>query len=145
MNRSVSKAKGFTLIELIVVIVILGIMAAIAGPKFVDLQSDARASVMQGVEGSVRSASTLIFSKSLIAGIESDATGTVNAPAATAVVYGYPADTAITSLIDLTGASDVTVAGAVFTHSGRANCTVTYAEPTGVGLSPTITLDGSGC
>ena len=62
------QSSGFTLIELIVVIVILGIMAAIAGPKFVDLQTEARVSVMEGVEGAVRSTATLVYSKSLIEG-----------------------------------------------------------------------------
>ena len=41
------KQEGFTLIELIVVIVILGILAVTAAPKFIDLQGDARASALQ--------------------------------------------------------------------------------------------------
>ena len=47
--------KGFTLIELVVVIVILGILSAIAIPKFMDLQRDARISAVQGLVGAVKS------------------------------------------------------------------------------------------
>jgi len=89
------KRRGFTLIELIVVIVILGIMAAVAVPKFVDLQSDARVSVMEGLEGAIRGSSTLVYSKSLIDGTESVASSSVDLDASTSVdtVFGYPAGT----------------------------------------------------
>jgi len=45
------KKNGFTLIELIIVIVILGILATVAAPRFIDLSSDARKSMLVGVEG----------------------------------------------------------------------------------------------
>ncbi len=46
-------AKGFTLIELVVVIVILGILAVTAAPRFLNIQGDARAAVIEGVRGAV--------------------------------------------------------------------------------------------
>jgi MSHA pilin protein MshA len=62
--------KGFTLIELIVVIVILGILAAVAAPKFMDLQSDARKASLQGMAASVKSAANMVKSKAMIQNID---------------------------------------------------------------------------
>jgi MSHA pilin protein MshA len=54
-----NKNRGFTLIELIIVIVILGILAAYAVPKYMAIDRDARVAVVRGLEGSLRAATDM--------------------------------------------------------------------------------------
>jgi prepilin-type N-terminal cleavage/methylation domain-containing protein len=58
--------KGFTLIELIVIIVIIGILAAVAIPKYLDLVQEASDGTARGVLGSLRSANALRFGKNIL-------------------------------------------------------------------------------
>jgi len=58
--------KGFTLIELIVIIVILGILAAVAIPKYQDLTNEASSAAAEGVLGAARGAATINFAKNLV-------------------------------------------------------------------------------
>ncbi len=83
--------KGFTLIELVVVIVILGILAAVAAPKFTNMQVEARVAAMKGLHGSVQAATSLVHSKALVAN-QIGTTGIVTMEGGQQVhlAYGYP-------------------------------------------------------
>jgi MSHA pilin protein MshA len=143
-----SKSGGFTLIELVVVITILGILAAFAVPKFIALDSQARIATVNGLAGSVKSAAALARGMSMATG----ATASVVMEGSTVtLVNNYP-DSSATGipLAVNTSATDFTyTAGAAAGTWAKVGapgvCTVTYTPPTVAGSPPTVAVTTTGC
>ena len=74
LPKTISHNNGFTLVELVMVIVILGILAAIAIPKFSDLSTEAKISTLNGIAGSMRSTIAIVKAKAYAEGLSPQAT-----------------------------------------------------------------------
>lgn len=84
------KQSGFTLIELIIVIVILGILAVTAAPKFIDLQGDAVASVVESRAAALQGEIKLVHAKALVQGLTSGTQTITTDFGQTRIREGYP-------------------------------------------------------
>ncbi|MBU1436222.1 MAG: type II secretion system GspH family protein [Gammaproteobacteria bacterium] len=155
------RSQGFTLVELVIVIVILGILAVTAAPKFFNFATDARVSTLNGVKGSLTSAGAMVFGKAVLVSKQALPTATLTSPAID-IVYGYPAATvtAVQAAVDLeTTEWDIALETGplvsirpkdkAYVAAGAANfattaCQLTYGPAT-LTAKPVITVSTGGC
>lgn len=137
-----TKQSGFTLIELITVIVILGILSAVALPRFSNLESQARIATLDGLRGALLSAAALAHAQWLAEG-SSGATVTMDGVNVAVDGDGWPEAT------NAGIGSAITDPGGDFVHDGagtfelRPTCSIQYQlnSPN----SPTVTPNTGGC
>jgi len=140
---------GFTLIELVVVITILGILAAFAIPRFANLDQQARISAISSLAGTLHSASALAHAQYLASGT---APSTVTMEGVTvSLANGYPDATGIQNAVQDTTGFTPTVSGSsvTFTKAGgssAATCSIQYTAASAAGAAPVFTgPTTSGC
>lgn len=147
MNRQ----SGFTLIELITVIVILGILSAFALPRFAGLEAHARAASLEGLAGSVRSGAALAHSLWLADGSKPASVVMEGATITMDTTTGYPDDVdggvaqVISNLDGFTFAATKTGYEFGVTGVATADCNVTYVLGNAAGVPPTVTVANGTC
>ena len=145
-TQYMEKNTGFTLIELIIVIVILGILGALIVPRFASFDTQARLASINALQGAVWSAASIAHAQAVIDN-QTGATGSVTIEGqAVALVNGYPSAVGIENAVSNMSGFTYDPATGIFNFANnRDNCFLTYTESAAANTIPRIEPTTTGC
>lgn len=158
--NNMTKARGFTLIELVIVIVLLGILGVLAASKMISLRKESLVSTLYGMRSAIEAVGQQTYALAAVRGLENSASASVvNNTQTIPLVYGYPAggvSAGLSSLIEFPAGdwhqrASVYAGAWVYWHgtlqedAGVGQCYLRYRQATAAGKKPVMDIETSGC